>query len=316
MFCRPETTARIHTPVKVDFSSPAEQALEEAIIHTVTYSDVFDYPLTPEEIHRYLVGVPASLDQVCAALENGSLVGGRLEREAGYYYLAGREGLVAKRLHRTQISAALWPKAVHYGLMIARMPFVRMVAITGALSMNSSDVGDDLDYFVVTDPGRLWLCRAFVIGLVHAAARRGDIICPNYFVSTRALVVTDRNLYTAHEMAQMMPVAGMALYQQMRDLNPWVERFLPNACGAPRAALVSPTRPHPVWALAEAVLRTPSGAWLERWEMDRKVMKLKTQTTAGDLTEADFSPDWCKGHFGGYGRRTLEAMTERMSGEV
>jgi hypothetical protein len=311
----PESSERLKDAVQANPAELTTHPLEEAIIRAVTYSDVFDYPLTSEEIHRYLVGVSASLRQVQVALEDRAIMPARLTREDGYYYLTGRAGLVEKRLQRARVSAALWPKAIHYGRQIAGMPFVRMVAITGALSMDSSDPGDDLDFFVVTEPGRLWLCRAFIIGLVRTAARRGDIVCPNYFISTRALVVTERNLYTAHEMAQMVPVSGIELYRRMREMNPWVEEYLPNAGGAPRAIPAEANGARFAWTLAEAVLRTPGGAWLEQWEMDRKVSKLKAQMTAGDPVEADFGVDWCKGHFGGYGRRTLGALADRMSGD-
>lgn len=37
--------------------------VEEAIIHTVSYVDIFDYPLTLPEVHRYLIGVPHLLAQ-------------------------------------------------------------------------------------------------------------------------------------------------------------------------------------------------------------------------------------------------------------
>jgi hypothetical protein len=292
----------------------SHQTMADAIVQTVAYSDVFDYPLTLEEIHRYLVGVAATVEQVQQVLTNGLMLATRLTCSDGYFYLSGRAGLVEKRLQRAQVPAALWPKAIHYGHVIARMPFVRMVAITGALSMNNSDPGDDLDYFVITEPGRLWLCRAFIIALVRSAARRGDIICPNYFVSTRALLVTEHNLYTAHEMAQMIPVAGVGLYHRMREMNSWVREYLPNAGGAPKEGPVSAAGPRFVWAVAEALLRTPPGTWLERWEMDRKVRKLESQMPASDPVEAEFGVDWCKGHFGGYGRRTLGAMADRMSG--
>jgi hypothetical protein len=57
----------------------------------------------------------------------------------------------------------------------------------------------------------------------------------------------------------------------------------------------------------------PPGTWLEQWEMERKVAKLRGEMAAGDPVEADFGVDWCKGHFGGYGQRTLGAMAERLS---
>jgi len=54
-----------------------------------------------------------------------------------------------------QAAAGIWPKAVGYGQAIARLPFVQMVAVTGALAMDNADAGDDLDYFIVTESDRL-----------------------------------------------------------------------------------------------------------------------------------------------------------------
>jgi hypothetical protein len=308
----PRSEESLHALAAMDAATLSHQALTDAIVQTVAYSDVFDYPLTEAEIHRYLVGSPATADEVRSALRSGRLVPDHLGCTDGYYYLPGRAATVEKRRARARVSVDLWPKAIHYGQVIAHMPFVRMVAITGALSMDSSDPGDDLDYLIVTEPGRLWLCRAFVIGLVRAAERRGDIICPNYFISTRALVMAERNLYTAHEMTQMAPVAGLEIYDELRRVNPWVESFLPNACGAPRTLPITEAAPTWAWGLVEAALRTPPGAWLEQWEMERKVRKLKAQMAASNPIEADFGADWCKGHFGGYGRRTLGAMADRI----
>lgn len=308
----PRSTDSLQAVAMLDVGASANQTLEDAIVHTVAYSDVFDYPLTAAEVHRYLVGIATTQEVVEAALAEMTARPRRLDHLEGLYFLPGRSETVASRRRRGDVSAALWPKAIHYGQVIAHMPFVRMVAITGALSMDNSDPGDDLDYFIITEPGRLWLCRAFIIGLVRAAVMRGDIICPNYFVSSNALVMSERNLYTAHEMTQMAPVAGLELYDEMRCANPWVEDFLPNARGAPRSVPVTEASPSQAWALAEAALRTPAGAWLEQWERERKIAKLRGQITAGNPVEADFGADWCKGHFGGYGQRTLGAMADRM----
>jgi hypothetical protein len=289
-------------------------ALDEAIVKTVTYSDVFSYPLTVQEIHRYLTGVATTVEAVERSVRELS-ASGRLACVEEYYALPGREGTVETRRRRAAISERLWEKAISYGHTIARLPFVRMVAVTGALSVDNSEDDDDLDYLIITEPGRLWTCRACVLALVRLAARRGDVVCPNYFLSERALVMRETSLYTAREMIQMVPLAGFDLYRRMLELNPWVGDYLPNAGVWARPTGAPPERSG-VTAAAEGLLRTPVGGWLEGWEMRRKLRKLGAQSAASlNPAESDFGPDWCKGHFNSHGQRTIAAMGNRLGGQ-
>lgn len=301
------------TGIQSDSLNQWPDSLEDAIVQTVAYSDVFQYPLKVEEIHRYLIRWRVTLDKISEALSDPRLTPGRLTRIGDYYTLPGREGIVETRLRRAHASAVLWEKAIFWGRRIASLPFVRMIAVTGALSMDNSEAGDDLDYLIVTEPDRLWLCRGMVIALVRLAARQGDVICPNYFVSERALVVKEHNLYTAHEMAQMVPLTGYALYQRMRELNSWVEEWLPNAGGLPRPIPLDVAHTARWRPLAEAFLRTPLGGWLERSEMQRKLKKLSQQGAASaNPEESEFGRDWCKGHFHAHGQQTVRALSSRL----
>ena len=123
---------------------------EQAIINTVSYVDVFDYPLTPAEIHRYLIHLPLTSAETHNLLDAGRLVPARLSRRDGLYMLPGREEVAEVRRQRRVASQALWPAAVGYGRAIARMPFVRMVAVTGSLSVNNVMPGGDIDYLAVS----------------------------------------------------------------------------------------------------------------------------------------------------------------------
>lgn len=306
----PKTAYAAPQPADAPASTVDRDALARATVRAVAYGDVFDYPLTAAEVHRYLVGVAATPAEVNALLRDPANRPAAIATYDGYFMLRGREGIVATRRRRAALAARVWPRAVRYGRAIARLPFVRMVGITGELAMDSVDDGADIDYLIVTEPGRLWLCRALIIGIVRLARHGGDIICPNYLLSERALVLQERNLYTAHEMTQMVPLSGLEIYARLRRLNDWTARFLPNAEGPP--SLVTTDVPvHPVArALAEAPLRSPAGERLERWERERKIRRLSQVHGPGG--EAAFSADWCKGHFDGHGHRTLAAYAERL----
>ncbi|MCB0034452.1 MAG: hypothetical protein KDE51_10555, partial [Anaerolineales bacterium] len=149
-------------------SAPATLApLEQAIWRTVAYVDLFDYPLTAAEIHRYLEGVAATRTEVETLLAQGALLGDHLAQTGIYFHLLGREESVAIRRQREAHSQELWSYARQYGRLFAQLPFVRMVAVTGSLAMNN--VGDeaDIDYFIVTENARLWLTDALVIPIVR-----------------------------------------------------------------------------------------------------------------------------------------------------
>jgi hypothetical protein len=296
-----------------DFSiAPVYDDLELAILRTVAYADVFDYPLKAAEIRRYLIGVQATEEEVELALESCSAKHGRLRYTQGFYTLAGRERLVDLRHKREVIGQRRWLIVQRYGKWIAALPFVRMVAVTGALAVDNED-GSDIDFLIVTQAGRVWLCRGLVLLLVYWARRYGDEICPNYFLSESALSLSEKNLYTAHEMAQMVPLYGMNVYQRMRRFNPWVSDFLPNASGLPLRMgepvalnVGSSTVRHAM----ERLLLTPPGDWVENWEMRRKVRKFRSQDP--QAAETSFCRDWCKGHFGGYGQKTKQAYEARL----
>jgi hypothetical protein len=182
-----------------------------------------------------------------------------------------------------------------------------MVAVTGGLAMDNV-ADDDIDYFIVTEPRRLWMCRALIVTLVRIAALRGIELCPNYFLSEQALELSERNLFTAHEVAQMVPLTGIQTYERLRALNRWTETYLPNASGPPhRVAAVEP-RPRRARRLIERTLRSRIGSPLEHWEMTRKVRRFGQRSNGH--AEAAFGPDWCKGHFGDHGQLTLARYEE------
>lgn len=290
-----------------DTNSPSS-SLESAILQTIAYADIFDFPLTVDEIHRYL-SVPATHEQVAIALNEHPFLRSALASHDNFYCLAGKESIIQTRQQRTVISNKLWSSAKDYGRRIGRLPFVRMVAVTGSLAANNADPASDIDYLIVTEPKRLWLCRLFVIMMVKWAQFKGHTICPNYFLSENALEIQEWNLFTAREIIQMTPIHGQEIYGTLRDKNRWVADFLPNA-DSPPAHKRRPAVDGMIKRVSEAVFRTPIGSWLEKWEMNRKIRKLAAQNPASE--EACFSPDYCKGHFDGHAGRIMNAYRVRL----
>jgi len=280
-------------------------ALERAVIEALVYADVFDWALTPAEVHRYLP-VPAEPADVDAAL---SSLGARRAIEAvdGFVTLAGRSGLVAERRRRTAASARLWRRSLAYGRVVASLPWVRLVAVSGSLAVDAAADDADVDLFVVTEDDRLWLARALTIGVVRLAATRGLTLCPNYLLARSALELPDRDRFTAHELAQLVPLAGADAYGELLHRNAWYRTFLPNHPGATEPL---PFERAPGARAAERALSGRIVDRLERSEMSRKVRRL---TEGSDSSELRFGPTVCKGHRTEHRRRALAAFEERLA---
>jgi len=276
--------------------------LEDAILQTLAYSDIFDYPLTADELCRFLV-VPScahDVEQCAAAMEN-------IAFRDGYYYLAGRDEIVKLRKNRAAVSQRVYARAVAYGRILGTLPFVRMVALTGSLAMLNLSRNPDMDFMLVTKHGRVWTARAFAILLGKIARLFGDTICPNLIISERALEWPLHDLYSARELCQMIPITGNDIYLRLFSANSWVESFLPNAIPKTSEFLINSE----VWRMAEFPLQGTLGDKLESWEMTRKIKKFSAQPGFG--AETVFTADVCQGNFDHHRKWTDEIYQERLT---
>ena len=117
-------------------ADPPDTPLAGAILRTLLYADVFQFPLTESELYHFLIGQAASVDAVNRCLTTSHWLAGRIECRGGYWSLHNGREMVDQRRARQEASLALWPNAISYGHRLARLPYVRMVAITGALAMH------------------------------------------------------------------------------------------------------------------------------------------------------------------------------------
>ncbi len=288
--------------------------LSVAILRTLLYADIFDFPLTANEIAHYLIAATACREDVETALRGDPWLVERVREVDGLFCLAGREDCIPRRRQRATWAKAQWPQAHRWGQVLAYLPFIRAVLVTGALAADNPQSADDVDYLLITQSGRLWLARALTTTVVRLAALLGTRLCPNYLLAETALELDERNLFTAHELAQMTPLFGMGVYQQMRAVNDWSAAYLPQADrpihGDARDGL------NPLGKLAkhggEALLRGRLGERLEHWVQARKMAQLR-RAAPPDADRVQFSPDVCKGHFGGHERRILAAYEARLA---
>jgi hypothetical protein len=290
--------------------------LRRAVLEALAYSDIFEFPLRLEEIHRYLP-LRADLEDVAETL---SRLGGDVETQDNLYFLAGRAQIVNLRIERERRSRSLLPIALKYGRILGSLPFIRMVALTGSLAVMNVSKDVDFDYMLVTAPSRLWTARAFALLFNRVTRKLGHTLCPNLILAETALEWPQHDLYSARELYQMIPITGMDVYQRLIQANAWAKEFLPNSSSdfpdsvrqdmCSRRFLTTEVVTT-IKTILELPLRGPIGERFERWEMTRKIARFSKQVGFGD--ETIFNAEVCQGNFDHHRQWTQTAMQERMA---
>ncbi len=210
-----------------------------AIISTLVYSDIFNYPLTLKQMHKFLTEKKASLLSLSYNLSS-MVEKGEISQKGKYYFLNGRGKISKIRIQRELESNKKMIIANKVAKTLSKIPTVRLVGISGSLSMKNCKKEDDIDLLIVTSDKCLWITRFFVnIVLILMKNKRVRLdnfgmnkICPNMFITTSSLKIKtrDQNLFTAHEVVQLKPIVNKNdTYGRFLSENSWVLKYLPNS---------------------------------------------------------------------------------------
>ncbi len=210
--------------------------LGKNILATVTYYDVLDMPLTAFEIWKHLmVQEPDQPDseRVCTladvfrVLASGTLAS-KIEEQNGLYFLPGREGLIASRIRAEKISVSKLKRMRRLAALLASVPYLRMLGVTGSLAMKNGTRESDWDMFVVLRSGKIWIGRTILTGFLHFIGKRRhgnkiqDRACLNYFVTEDNLEIGTKDLFSAHEYRFFIPLLHFDLFQIFELKNRWI----------------------------------------------------------------------------------------------
>jgi hypothetical protein len=215
------------TPVRVPH--PAQ---ERAFLQSVVYAALFDYPLSLAQLGESLIGEVADEPTLLTWYENSPYLQAAVDFANGYFFPRGRRDLLVTRAEREATSRALLGELSAPLALITRMPFVRMVALSGSLAHLNADAHADLDLFVVTAPRRVWTMTVSTLALARILRWRKRL-CLNYVISERALWVAPADLFSANQIVHLQPVVGEETYRRFLEANRFVERFYPNFKGRP-----------------------------------------------------------------------------------
>lgn len=241
---------------------PVENSdLAQSFIRKLIYFDVFSHPLLAEEIVEFcdLPGIDKTEGMnVLEALKARMLI----NCESGFYFIGDDYAKVARRKENNKLASLRMNDARKYASIAANFPFVRAVFISGTLSKNVMKPESDIDFFIVTEPGKLWLCRALLTlykKVVLGGSHRN--FCLNYFIDSNNLEIPDKNIFTATELVTLLPMYNYSLYKNFMSRNNWVNAEFPNFKLRPEEYDV---RPGSTKKVLEYILNNPLGSSLDR----------------------------------------------------
>ncbi len=202
---------------------------EKSILNTLLYFDVFDHPLSHEELYQTCsVNGEAEKDFgfYLDHLQKLGLIG----EGSGMFFLEGKHNNVAERMQERSRVKKHYRMARIMTRIIASFPFVRGVFVSGSLSKMRAARDGDIDYFVVTKPGRLWISRTLLMIFKKLFLFNSyKYFCLNYFVDEHSLHIESRDLYIATEIITLVPLYNNDLYHHFMEANQWANRFYPQA---------------------------------------------------------------------------------------
>lgn len=201
----------------------------EEILSTLAYFDVFNYPLTSSEIYDFSNLSKDEAHTLNETLHQLASIG-VVEHYKDFYALAAIEKKVEKRLAGNAKAIKQLKIAQRIAKLISFFPYVVGVGLSGSLSKNYADEQSDIDFFIITRPNRLWICRTILILFKKVFLLNSyKYFCLNYFVDSENLSIAEKNIYTAVEIETLVPLVNQKIFDVLLAENKWTNEYLPHA---------------------------------------------------------------------------------------
>lgn len=219
---------------------------ERSVLAPLAYFDIFNYPLTLMEIWRYVFGKSIGLNQVSDIL--GQLKSKQIiEFREGFFYLKNREEIIKRRRDNFLLAERKFKKAQKFTKYLRWIPGVRAVAICNTLAYSNAPDDSDIDFFIITEPGKIWSTRFLAVALTRFFGGRPsqgkvrDTICLSFFTTVDNLNLEQiilpslrqkeyGDIYLIYWINQIVPIYEEdEKFAKFFKANDWTRKYLLNA---------------------------------------------------------------------------------------
>jgi glycosyltransferase involved in cell wall biosynthesis len=297
-----------HAPSPLGAAPDGWTAREWSLLATVAYADLFDAPLPVADALRACIGTVFDETQL-REVATGPALAPHLTAHDGCLTLAGREELVARSERGAAATRELLDRHRRLLGALASLPFVRMLAFSGATVHKNPGAHPDIDLFVVAAAGRAYAAYTFLFLATKLTGTRRTV-CPNYLVDERELrIAYHHDLFTAHQLVSARPISGRDVYLAFCRANqPWVRQLFPAFEPRDGGLATSGSRLQRIGELALFPVAAPLEALLRRlWRLH--LMRRTARARQPDVVLGD---GILKLHLSDYRRRVLNRFGARL----
>ncbi|OGF33380.1 hypothetical protein A2533_04640 [Candidatus Falkowbacteria bacterium RIFOXYD2_FULL_35_9] len=211
--------------------------IDRATLRTIVYFDIFDFPLTANEVYKYLIARNVTSDKaVIHSLQNLESFLGHRE---GFYFLKNREDTIELRKDNYLLSDEKYKLAINNIKLLKKCAFVKAIFITNKLSYSNPRENGDIDIAIVCQAGRIWSCRFFTTLMMKLLGRRPtkikqkNKICLSFFLDEKNLNLEkfagENDLHLAFWVRQFVPIFDPEkINAKIQQENIWINKLLPN----------------------------------------------------------------------------------------
>ena len=116
-------------------------------------------------------------------------------------------------------------KAERWANWCGKLPGIKAIFLSGSVAAGHANEESDIDFFIITEPGRIWTARFFVFLFLRITRqmvrknKHAGKICPNHFITNSELEIKEKDSYSAELFSHNFP-----LYDPDRVFLNFVER--------------------------------------------------------------------------------------------
>jgi len=232
------------------------------------YFDALSLPLTAKGLRRYSWMAEPDPDALAASAKPWRKQLG----EEGLYGLRELNPLLIEE-NRERMEE-YWRWVGSKVSVLSLIPFVELVMVMNGMAHGVARESSDIDLFVVARPGRVWMVRAMMLGLLTLLGlrarpgRSAKRFSPEFFVDSNHMdmeIIGSQSTYlTSFWVADFTPIVYPQNFERFWNANRWLKKFLPVAYKSPRH-VVQVVSTQPSWVkLLEKVLAGGLGDTIER----------------------------------------------------